>query len=371
MVLDCTDAAGVASSYTVRLTAVTSAPGRKGPQLLTTNQRGASPGVMQTHLDVDPNTLTDQELVQRGYPPRPNAFQAPAAYRQWSKIVSSSFAVVNPRAVAHEEVRHSPTLPLPPPRTKFANALSSRNWSGAYLTNPDVRFWDVQGNWVVPAVQDVPVTLGYAAAAEWVGLDNAGNDLVQSGTDSEAFHYSFFGHDWTFTKYTTWVESLPWAPYYLPNFPTSPGDEISIAIFLADQYGNTTFSNGDITPSDDHIWFMIYNLTTHNSFWGTYPRAAAFSGSTVDFVVEAPSVNGSTTNLAKFGLAGMHGCYYADTWYGFTSLDYNGSDPLVGTLNDITMRNSAMGNTLASSYIYANFDYPGGGNILWVWQNYY
>jgi hypothetical protein len=42
----------------------------------------------------------------------------------------------------------------------------------------------------------------------------------------------------------------------------------------------------------------------------------------------------------------------------------------IGTLNDITMVNFGNGDTLASSYIYANFDVPGGGNILWVWQNY-
>jgi hypothetical protein len=238
------------------------------------------------------------------------------------------------------------------------------------MTNPDVKYWDVQADWLVPTVQDVPAYLGYAAAAEWVGLDNAGNDLVQSGTDSEAFHFSFFGQDWTFTNYSVWIESLPDAPYYLPNFPTSPQDDISVSIFLADQYGNTTFSYGDLTPSDDTVWFMIYNLTTSNSYWGTLPKPAAFSGSTVDFIVEAPNVNGSTTSLADFGVAGMHDCWFADSWFGFSSLDYNGSDPNVGTLNDITMFNNATGDTLASAYIYANFDTPGGGNVFWVWQNY-
>jgi hypothetical protein len=254
---------------------------------------------------------------------------------------------------------------------KYANNISFSNWSGGYMTNPDVRYWDVQADWLIPTIQqDVPVNLGYAAAAEWIGLDNAGNDLVQSGSDSESYNIQFFGEDWTFTNYSVWIESLPDAPYYLPNFPASPQDELSIAIFLADANGNTTFSNGDLTPSDDTVWFMIYNLTTNNSYWGTLPKPAAFSGSTVDFIIEAPNVNGSTTNLADFGLAGMHNCWFADSWFGFSSLDYDGTDPSVGTLNDITMYNNGTGDTLASAYIYANFDTPGGGNILWVWQNY-
>lgn len=328
-------------------------------------------GVLRPAIEGDATMLTNHELVTRGYPPRPDALLEPGAYANWLRLVSRPFTQVSSRRLAHPEVRHSPTLPLPPPRVKYANNISFGNWSGGYMTNPDVKYWDVQADWVIPPVQDVPTYLGYAAAAEWIGLDNAGNDLVQSGSDSESFNFlTVFGEDWTFTNYSVWIESLPDAPYYLPNFPASPEDELSISIFLADQNGNPTFSYGDLTPSDNTVWFMIYNLTTNNSYWGTLPRPAAFSGSTVDFIVEAPQVNGSTTNLANFGVAGMHDCWFADSWFGFSSLDYNGADPAVGTLNDITMFNNATGDTLASAFIYANFDTPGGGNLLWVWQNY-
>jgi hypothetical protein len=85
--------------------------------------------------------------------------------------------------------------------------------------------------------------------------------------------------------------------------------------------------------------------------------------------MERPSVNNSTVPLADYGIAGMHNCWFADSWFGFSSLDYNGSAPGVGTLNRVTMVNGA--DTLSSAFVYANFDSPGGGNILFVWQNFF
>ncbi len=364
--LDCTAENGKQTHYPLEVVAHPA-----GPRSTPLSTRQQAHGKLLPALGSEAESMTSSELVAHGFPPRPDQTRSPGAYAQWKKLVSHSFVAVNPKRIPHPEVRHSPTLPLPPPRITYSNSIFFSNWSGAYMTNPDVRYWDVQADWVLPAVQDVPLYIGYAAAAEWVGLDNSGNDLVQSGTDSESYDISFFGNEWNFQNYSMWIESLPYAPYYLPNFPVSPGDEISVSIFLADQNGNTTFYNGDLTPNDDSVWFMIYNLSTNNSYWGTVPKPAGFSGSTVDFIVEAPQVNGSTTNLADFGLAGMHDAYFADSWFGFSSLDYNGSEPNVGTLNDITMLNFGSGDTLASSYIYPNYSAPGGGNILWVWQNYF
>jgi hypothetical protein len=58
------------------------------------------------------------------------------------------------------------------------------------MTNPDVKYWDVQGDWVIPAVQEVPEYLGYAAARNGSDSTTPGNDLVQSGSDSESYNYS-------------------------------------------------------------------------------------------------------------------------------------------------------------------------------------
>ncbi|MDQ2857398.1 MAG: G1 family endopeptidase [Candidatus Eremiobacteraeota bacterium] len=331
------------------------------------------------HLPLGPSalTLSDRELVARGFPRRPDKIKAPGAYAKWTYIVSHTFTAVAPRKVRRGDVSFAPVSLVPQRRAAASSAKSvfdynSSIWSGAVVSNPQVRFYEIQDDWMTPSAGPVPPSIGYAAVAVWAGLDNAGNDLVQTGTDSESWDfYDGFGTEVTFTNYWAWIESLPDAPYALPNFPVSPGDSISVDIFLADQTGNTTLSGGDLTPSDDSVWFMIYNLTTGNSYWGTLPRPPAFSGSTAEFVLERPSSydTGVPFALADFGVVGAHDCYFADTWFGFSSLDYNGSPPYPFSLDNLTMLDGS--NTLTSSFTFANLSgQPGGGNELWVWQNY-
>ena len=385
--LDCQGENGRLTRYPVEVRA--GATARQLPNAL--QPEAQVPGTLRPALEGgDSLTLSNQELLKRGYPPRPDPAIDPGLYAHWLKIVSRPFTAVNPRMVSRPRFTHNsptlplpppirrvpgqvfaPTLPLPPPRSKTSFDFNSGIWSGAMMTNPDVKFWQIQADWVLPAVQTVPDYIGYAAAGEWIGLDNAGNDLVQAGSDSESYSFPGLFGDWTFTNYSVWLESLPDSAYFLPNFPVSSGDEISVDIFLADENGNTTFYFGDLTPSDNSVWFMIYDLTTSQSFWGTLPKPDAFSGSSAEYIMERPFVNGSTAALADYGIAGMHDCWFADSWFGFSSLDYDGSTPNVGIRNDVTMVNSDDGNTLSSAYIYPNFDTPGGGNILFVWQNYF
>jgi hypothetical protein len=75
-------------------------------------------------------------------------------------------------------------------------------WSGAYLTQPAAQFYYVQADWNVLGVFAIPgISPPYSAAAEWVGLDNSGTDLYQSGTDSECWDINILGFNWTFTNY--------------------------------------------------------------------------------------------------------------------------------------------------------------------------
>ena len=338
-------------------------------------------------------SLSNEELQRRGYPPRPDREKTPALYAYWLKIVSHSFTAVNPRLVARPD--RSPTLPRPeasgtrqdlsptlPLSPRSSNAGNNKivtdnqiaghynNWSGAELLNPPTRYWQIQGEWLLPEVGTNPAYIEYSAAAAWVGLDNGSNDLVQSGSDSESYYISsVFGDPWIFTNYYLWIESLPDAPYDLPNFPVSPLDEIEVAIFLADEYGTTTFSDtGDLTPADNNVWFMIYDLTTEQSYWGTLPRRDSFTGSTAEFVVERP--NTPSVPLANYDIAQMENCWFSDTWADQSTLDYNGDGPRFGTLETITMVNPDDGLTLSDAHV-STYGSDGGGTIWFVWRNYY
>jgi hypothetical protein len=365
-------------------------------------------------LEGDPLAATNRELISRGYPPRPDPAARPAHYARWLKKVSRPTTRVNPKKTGHSEVSFaraknraevlSPTLPLPPPRKSrieiFAPTLplppplmrpmfnsNSTTWSGAQLTNPVGQFFWIEAEWRVPGVAALPGGPGYSAVAEWVGLDNSGTDLFQSGTDSECWNIDFFGPSWTFTNYWMWIEDLPWDPWGLPNFPLSPGDEVSVDIFLADQFGTTWFQNqdegnGGLTPADNNVWFMIYNLTQGLSFWGTLPAGAnsfggrtstGYTGNSAEFIIERPTDTGSGNPypLAAFFIAEMQGCWYGDSEYGTRGWQLlpAGSTPFDATLTYLNMTNTS-GGTLALPLTFPDPSSPGGAEILWLWFNY-
>lgn len=378
-----------------------------------TEGEATSPSPRSVHppLEGDPLAPSNQELLSRGYPPRPDPAVSPARYAQWLRKVSQPFTRVNPKKEPHPEVSFarakpraetfSPTLPLPPPRAlkhraeifsptlplppPLAQGLFNSNsnvWSGAYLTNPVGQFFWIQANWTVPGVSAFPGGPLYSAVAEWVGLDNSGTDLFQSGTNSECWNLGFF----TVTNYWMWIEDLPWDPWGLPNFPLSPRDQVSVDIFLADQNGTTWFQNeeegnGGLTAADNAVWFMIYNYTRGLSYWGTLPapansfggrRSSGFTGATAEFIIERPtdSSSGNPYPLANFAVAMMHGCWYGNSEYGFRGwqLGPAGSTPFDASLTYLNMTNSS--NLLAIPVSVPDLTSPGDTAIFWLWLNY-
>jgi hypothetical protein len=347
----------------------------------------ARPRRVRPALQGDPNAPSNRELVARGYPPRPDADPASDGYRRWLSLVSQEFEVVSPRAVARPRryaapaeaaplrpspagpSTESPTLPVPPPGPDKRFDFLSSNWSGAVVPNPGVRFYQIQGEWYVPAVRSDLPFYGYAAAGEWVGIDNSASDLVQSGSDSEAWNIWLPGASFQFTNYSMWVESLPNISYGLPNVPVSPGDQVSVDIWVGDLYGNPVIQWGDLTPADNTVWFLVYNLSAHLVWLGTYPLPSPFAGSTAEFIMERPKVNGSIVPLADYGVASMYNCWFADTWLGFTSLDSGSPLPYPFRLSRATMVNGS--DVLSVPYVYSNFfGGGGGGNVLFVWDSY-
>jgi len=277
----------------------------------------------------------------------------------------------------------NPKLPLPLPVARSMFNSNSNIWSGAYYTNPVAQFWYIQADWNVPGAFYTQGSPFYSAVAEWIGLDNSGTDLYQAGTDSECWYFPFFG-GWTFTNYWMWIETLPFAPSEVPNFPISPGDDISVDIFVADQNGTTWFQNGNnggLTPANDSVWFILFNNTRRLSYMGTLPTApqsvggansTGFTGRTAEFIIERPTVNGSPAPLAAFGTALMRGCWYGDSEYGEKTwpLGANGSSPFDGNLTYLNMQNSSDNDLLTLPFSFPDPTNPNMIEILWLWLNY-
>ncbi len=400
--LECTGEDGATTRHRIHVRGDARAPAQGAAE----EQAGpGAHGSVRPALAGDLLALSNQELVARGYPPRPDPVSSPARYARWHRNVSRPFTIARPAKVAHPGVSFarpqprsaaaaqahlrpdlppkmfSPTLPLPPPMVRPMFNANWNSWSGAYLNNPHGQFFWIEADWSVPGVFSLPGSPIYSAAAEWVGLDNSGTDLYQAGTDSECWF--FLG--WTFTNYWMWIETLPFDPWGLPNFPLSPGDAVSVDIFVADPNGMTWFqdgSNGGLTPADNSVWFMIYNDTKGLSFWGTLPTApqsgggrqsTGFTGATAEFIVERPFDTGSNSSypLAPFGIAGMNSCWYGDALYGDRpwQLGADGSTPFDGSLTYINMQNRANGDLLDIALSLPDATSPGGYEILWIWVN--
>lgn len=117
-------------------------------------------------LEGDLRAPSNEELLSRGYPPRPDPEKAPARYARWQKLVSQPFSMASPRLVKHSDVCFAPpkpvinievpTIPLPPLVAKSIFNSKTSTWSRAFLTQPTGQFWWVEADWTVPGVLPFP-----------------------------------------------------------------------------------------------------------------------------------------------------------------------------------------------------------------------
>jgi hypothetical protein len=162
--------------------------------------------------------LSQEELRERGYPPRPNP-QALAPFKTWLRAVSVPMTMVEPRLVTNTGVSHQPLQ------------TTRGNWSGFELTFG--LFSQVWGSWQVPyAIFGESNNADYSAF--WVGMsDSEGNvDLVQAGTEQNIVNLDFFGKNWSFSSYYAWTEYLPTQQneQVVIFFWVNPGDEMNVII---------------------------------------------------------------------------------------------------------------------------------------------
>src|SRR5262249_40525313 len=116
-------------------------------------------GVIRPALVGDPMLLSESELLQRGYPPRPDQEKAPEAYAAWLRAVSRPSVQVTPKVILRADRFHGPA--------KIANEPNItndafNNWCGyANETNglgaDNSPFNWVMGEWIVPAVVPEPL----------------------------------------------------------------------------------------------------------------------------------------------------------------------------------------------------------------------
>ncbi|MBV9578884.1 MAG: hypothetical protein JO057_09865 [Chloroflexi bacterium] len=301
-------------------------------------------------------SLSDQELLRRGYPLPPDPQQSPEGYRLWLRAVTRQGVILDPGLMRNPYVRHDYG------HTRSGNSTSN-NWSGVELRGSGGPFAWVSAWWNVPSVTGESNT--QTNSSTWVGIDGDNtNDLAQAGTEQDAL-----GTGGTLvTTYRAWTELLPNQPTesVLTNLSINPGDQVFTEVWIGSAGGGPS-----LTAPNPFMVVCMENLTTSGGACFNYTPLAGtvVGGSEAEWIMERPSTgcdsqgnNCTLADLANFGNVAVfttnvlarrsnsprHG--------GYTSCCGNGS-----FLIDMSSDGTASGTTLDTVNL-------NGGTINFTWS---
>jgi Peptidase A4 family len=230
----------------------------------------------------NPLKATDAELIRHGFPRRPKEDKAAMErYDAMLRRLKDNFHYIVPTFERHEDKQHRPLKRI------TEGQETSSNWSGAvaYATSGHSVRW-VEGNWTVPNVY-APAQNSWYHCSNWIGIDGDGSgDVCQAGVECEVYQS---GSSLTRTIYPWWE----WFPEYeiaITNFKVSAGDEVTCLI-CSSGAGATTAS----------VYFTNASSGASTSFSISAPGQTKLVGNCADWIVEAPTVNGSLAKLADYG----------------------------------------------------------------------
>jgi len=272
----------------------------------------------------EPNTATDEELLEYGFPSRPDPSNA-AAYALWQKAVHTT-------RIATELVEKPGVYHLPAQELKLnPNATStSGNWSGIAIEGTNADFTSIVGYWAVPNVASQTSGTPNAYSSTWVGLDGFDSkDLIQDGTES----------DWVGGKaiYDAWVEVLPASEVVMSSLPVAPGD----AIYAATEYR--------VVSGKAYAYFYMTNFNTNKNASAViaFPTAYKFTGQSAEWIEERTAIGGSFEHpMPDYGLAFMSDAY-AERGSSSTPYYPNSTSTSVGTTYQVSMVDSPTEKTLS------------------------
>jgi len=203
-------------------------------------------------------------------------------------------------------ITHPPRIPVAPFGGGIRATWASSNWSGYAETG---HYTAVNASWTVPTVTPgansggsgggggfrfgrrgpAPQSAWYSAT--WTGIDGFNDaNLIQAGTEQD--YYSGSAH------YSAWWEILPAAETVIPK-PVSPGD--SITALIAQTPTQVSVPSGRSTVSEYEWTITLTDTSTAHASWTyTITQPYAGAGTSAEWVVEAPDVNGSTATIADY-----------------------------------------------------------------------
>jgi hypothetical protein len=291
--LDCTGLDGKVTRYPIHLRS-SFAPTEDMPAPLTVRPTPKGSTVLRALTQAEILSLSNEELVTRGYSERPDAAASPDKYVNWLAQVSRPMTLIPPHLVSRSDISHHPQGGIE------AGASADYAWSG-YVANGSKRsYMAVGATWNVPEIVAIYPELDTTTYSSfWVGLDGSGSgtsDLVQAGTEQDAGNLfdPFTGWDVVFYNYSTWSEYLP-SQTSEQDMGLSPnaGDTMQVEVWIG---------NGSGPPNANGAYgsFHIVDLTQNEGAKVYTPLSVYYVGATADWIMERTCVNQSNGTCNQF-----------------------------------------------------------------------
>ena len=286
----------------------------------------------KTRLGFDFETATKEQLLAHDLPPRPDRTDA---YAGWLRVVTTPTKRILHQGVATPRYHQAST--------------TSRIWSGYAIAGSSHEFETASGEWYIPQISTDCGGPGCNASV-WPGVDGFGtNDVIQDGSESYLYFdmCSDTGCYDAVDGYYVWYEYYPNSEMYV--FQAGANDDVWCEAWATSPTSSSS-GGGFYCKDNTTQWVLSTSVGI--------PSGATFAGSTVEWILEAPTISGSPAALPDYSTAHMWGAYGAYTsngsWFGYTQLyNYN-----------VTMYNSP--NTLSTAAQWTGHTY----GIEWTWHNY-
>ena len=245
--------------------------------------------------DLDPNAADTKTLIKYGVLwRRPDELDPPTLRAAWQRVVSRKWKRIIPRM----EVQFGKTHQIRGLK-KTEAGYQTFNWSGGILQGPSGSFTSAVGTWVIPTVGAPSEPLGYDGRwdfSSWVGIDGwqTTNDVLQAGIQQTVDVHgraSYVAWYQWYVSGATGLEILAF-PYIhqvnIPNFSVAPGQTIYCLV----QYVNNNTAGLLYLANDTTGEYFSITLTP--------PTDASFSGSSAEWIMEAPNGGTPASSLPSF-----------------------------------------------------------------------
>jgi hypothetical protein len=349
MQIDCTSAGRVATYLMHLRTSDAPTPDMPAPQSVMPPPSGSK--VLPALTDSEAQFVSREELLARGYPPRPDASASSDNYIKWLKVVSRPITLLPSHEVSRTAISQGQSGVEEGPAT-------NNHWSG-FVAGPQESpyYFGIQATWNVPEVRSGDGNGTTTYSGFWVGIDGYGtgsNDVLQAGTEQD--YISTAQND--YANYYAWTELVPNQPQAQQVMSVNAGNSMTVWVWIGDSDGANDVNGG-------YVWYYLSDnvsgevVITHTGLNNTHVTATS-----AEWIMERPL----DTQTNHFDLlSNYHNAYMTDAYV----LNGNGSwvTAEAASNTQLTMYNENyvfIDNNELSSAVFT-----GPTSISFTWHNYH